>query len=174
MRGKQKDICPESSFSRPLGQYTFLFSTPVPVTQEATHEDRLYHSPCRHDLVFLDILVPILSSSPFSPYSLKHPHRRSSPSPTHWGWRPKPKLAGPTPCSHCGLTSRTIVHLKGVSFHLLVVRCQFFTWNQETLVICLKGKRKPEHNPLFPYQSHSSRAATGEISITIPCQLISF
>ena len=37
------------------------------------------------------------------------------------------------------------MHLKRVTVHLLLLSWQFLTWNQETLVIFLKEKKKREN-----------------------------
>lgn len=110
-----EDTCPDSSFSCPLCQRTFPWSTPVPVTQE-TQEGRLHHLPFRYGLAFLKILVPILLFKPIVTTQFKAPpppalnlSRSLAGGPDR---RRHPQHRAPTADARL-----TIVPLKGVSFH---------------------------------------------------------
>lgn len=113
-----EDTCPDSSFSCPLCQRTIPWSTPVPVTQEETHEGRLHHLPLRYGLAFLKILVPILLFKPIFTTQFKAPHRQPLTCLAHW--LEAPTDAGtPAPRAHRGHTSHNRAS-EGVSFHLLL------------------------------------------------------
>ena len=96
-------------------------------------------------------LVPILHLKPFSSTYLK-PLSTAGPYTLSLTGAEDPnqtclQSAAKDPAGHCGRPrphSHHLqrVHLKRVTFHLLLLSWQFLTWNQETLVIFLKGEKK--------------------------------